>query len=252
MTWEPPEDTLQQVASTIIQRTWRRYLRRAVFKYVKELIGRCDDLDPRTVLRDVNPREAELLDAAAGVFVRFRLGGISFPPSIYYKIFTYRPIVDVCASGLRDWRSGALKQEDRSGWYQRTENNNWRLFSDKVAYAGEPAEVGADKRMAFHSSRLQRRQEVARWRKRRKIEWMKKMYINGRLRAAPEPRDAVDSSAREAMDAVEDKGEDEILEWEVDELLAWTNTLNFEEYIQEWKLLACSQTSEFSKDRSLR
>jgi len=39
----------------------------------------------------------------------------------------------------------------------------------------EPAEIGADKRMDFHYSRLQRRQDVGKWRKRRKIEWLKQM-----------------------------------------------------------------------------
>lgn len=41
--------------------------------------------------------------------------------------------------------------------------------------ADEPAEVGANRKFSFHFSRLKRRREVERWRKRRKIEWMKKM-----------------------------------------------------------------------------
>lgn len=49
--------------------------------------------DPRAMLRAINPREAALLDAAAGAHVRFRLGGSSFPPVVLYKIFTHRPVV---------------------------------------------------------------------------------------------------------------------------------------------------------------
>jgi hypothetical protein len=48
--------------------------------------------DPRALLRAINPREAALLDAAAGAHVRFRLGGASFPPQVLYKIFTHRPV----------------------------------------------------------------------------------------------------------------------------------------------------------------
>ncbi|XP_037549921.1 protein MFI-like [Nematolebias whitei] len=248
MSWEPPQDSLQQVAARIIQRAWRRRVSRSVSRYLKLLIARCNDLDPRTVLRNVNPREAELLDSAAGVIIRFRLGGVTFPPSIYYKIFTYRPIADVCASAQWDHRrKEAAAQRGGTGWYQRTENNNWRLFSCKAVCVDEPVEVGTNRKFGFHFSKLKRRWEVERWRKTRKIEWMKKMYDTGRLRADPEHRDMLDSSARAVMDAADEKGADEILEWEVDELLAWTNTLNFEEYMQEWKLLACSQTSEWSK-----
>lgn len=71
---------------------------------------------------------------------------MTFPPSIYYKIFTHRPITDVCASSPRNYARQGLKQpvapqskrglpvgqEDRSGWYQRMENNSWRLFCCKV------------------------------------------------------------------------------------------------------------------------
>ena len=48
--------------------------------------------DPKELLRSINPREAQLADAAAGVHVRFRLGGTTFPPLVFYKIFTHRPI----------------------------------------------------------------------------------------------------------------------------------------------------------------
>lgn len=42
--------------------------------------------DPRLLLRAINPGEAALFDRAAGVHLRFRLGGYTFPPSIYYKV----------------------------------------------------------------------------------------------------------------------------------------------------------------------
>nr|XP_004569593.1 uncharacterized protein C11orf65 homolog isoform X2 [Maylandia zebra]XP_023009809.1 uncharacterized protein C11orf65 homolog isoform X2 [Maylandia zebra] len=236
-----------------------------VFRYFKELIFYCKQQDPKTILKTVNPREAELLDAAAGVFIRFRLGGINFPPDIYYKIFTHRPITDVCAGSPKDYtkqsrrklvaqktnKGPAVAKDDRSGWYKRMENNSWRLFCNKVVLAREPAEIGADKKMDFHYSKLQRKQDLESWRKRKKIEWLKQMYKEGHLQDHAEHRHMaalVESSAQELMETVEKKGDDEILEWELDELLAWTNTLNFEEYMEEWRHLACSYSSELSKD----
>ena len=49
-------------------------------------------------------QEAELAkDAALGVHIRLRLGGVQFPPNIYYKIFTTRPVADLGAFAPRDY-----------------------------------------------------------------------------------------------------------------------------------------------------
>ncbi|XP_075968648.1 protein MFI-like [Anarhichas minor] len=257
---EPQQETLRQTAATIIQKTWRRHVTREVFKYFKELIGHCSQQDPQAILKTVNPREAELLDGAAGACIRFRLGGITFPPNIYYKIFTHRPITDLCASSPKAYTQPGLKkpvprqtnngwplmQEDRSGRYQRMENNSWRLFCSKAVPMSEPKEIEAKEKMDFHYSMLQRQQDVGKWRKKRKIEWLKQMYNQGRLQTHP-----VVNSAQEVMDAIEERGHDEILDRELDELMAWTNAINFEEYLQEWMCLASSPSSKPSKGEHL-
>ncbi|AWP20864.1 Hypothetical protein SMAX5B_001687 [Scophthalmus maximus] len=240
---EPQQESLLQRAATVIQRAWRRHVHREIFGYFKQLISHCNQRDPQSILKTVNPREAELLDAAAGVFIRFRLGGITFPPGIYYKIFTHRPITDVCASSPKDYTQPGLRkpvawqnvrnrpvlQEDRSGWYQRIENNSWRLFCSKVVPIAEPIEFGENQKMDFHHSRLQRQQDVERWRRRRKMEWLRQMYTQGRLQTHPvhgHVATLVRNSAQEVMETVDEKGEDE--EWELDELLTWTTTLSYE------------------------
>ena len=48
--------------------------------------------DPKELLRSINPREAQLADAASGIHERFRLGGTVFPPLVFYKIYTHRPV----------------------------------------------------------------------------------------------------------------------------------------------------------------
>lgn len=59
----------------------------AVFDPCRNIIDFRLGGDPRLLLRAINPGEAALFDRAAGVHLRFRLGGYTFPPSIYYKVW---------------------------------------------------------------------------------------------------------------------------------------------------------------------
>eukprot|EP00002_Diphylleia_rotans_P001153 TRINITY_DN10637_c0_g1_i1.p1 TRINITY_DN10637_c0_g1~~TRINITY_DN10637_c0_g1_i1.p1 ORF type:complete len:386 (+),score=46.70 TRINITY_DN10637_c0_g1_i1:72-1229(+) len=94
-------------AAKVIQRAWRRYCNRQIYAYYRDLIAFRNRGDPRVMLRSINPLEAQLIDAAAGIHVRFRLGGKSFPPTIYYKIFIHNSIVDVNAFAPRDYTKKA-------------------------------------------------------------------------------------------------------------------------------------------------
>ena len=96
----------EEAAARALQRVWRRYTNLRIFRYYRDLVAFRNEGDPRTMLRAVNPREAGLIDAAAGVRVRFRLGGRQFPPTIYYKIFTHNALCDVGAFAPRDYVGG--------------------------------------------------------------------------------------------------------------------------------------------------
>ena len=87
-----------------IQRFWRRTLDRRVFTYYKDLISFRASGDPSILLRSINPHEASLIDAASGAHVRFRLGGYTFPPSLYYKVFLHGAVCDVNAFSPKDYR----------------------------------------------------------------------------------------------------------------------------------------------------
>jgi hypothetical protein len=59
-----------------------------IFRYYKELVAFHMACDPAQLLKHVSPQEADMfyMDAAMGIHVRFRLGGTSFPPTLYYKV----------------------------------------------------------------------------------------------------------------------------------------------------------------------
>ncbi|KAM4701794.1 protein MFI [Discoglossus pictus] len=262
-------DVEQDEAARVIQRAFRRFINTKVFKYYKNLINFKGKGDPRLLLKCINPREAELIDAAAGVHLRFRLGGVNFPPNIYYKLFTHRPIVDMCANSPKDYTNPTTKQilpkqihnyeaipeKDYSGWYTRMENNGWRLLTVRV-YNGTDQITATDnhKRITFHHSRLQRKQDVEKRQKQRKIDWMKKMYYEGSLQAqTTDPNTAilVQRATQGVIQTVEQHGSEIVMDWEVDELLNWTNALNYEEYIGGWKAIGTSKSSSAFKGSTL-
>ncbi|XP_044297379.1 protein MFI isoform X2 [Varanus komodoensis] len=246
-------------AAYIIQKAWRRWLDIGVFDYYKELIGFKLCGEPSHLMKYIDPREAEFLDAAAGVHMKFRLGGIKFPPSIYYKIFTHRPIVDVCAYSPKDYTKLAITTrqtrklqkkscEDPSDWYKRIENNGWRLLSPRFWKALDPITAEDNLRVKeFECLSMLKKQEMIKRRKRRKIEWLKKMYFGKSLQvqtADPAATVLIQRATEGLISTLENEGIDKVMEWEVDEMLKWTNALNYEEYVKQWKEIGTSKLSD--------
>ena len=131
MRLRPPSVAL---AASKVQRSWRAHASRQIFAYLRGMIEFRETAgDASQLLRCINPREAQLMaDASLSSHVRFRLGGASFPPSIYYKVrcqmhsrtaletqrglshifsqvFTHGAITDVGAFAPRDY-TAARKQ----------------------------------------------------------------------------------------------------------------------------------------------
>ncbi|KAK3578442.1 hypothetical protein CHS0354_037419 [Potamilus streckersoni] len=137
-------------AATRIQRAWRRHIDIQVYRYYRDLISFKTRGNPVLMLRCINPNEAKLLDPAAGIHIKFRLAGERFPPNIYYKIFTHRPIQDLNANSPKDYTKAEQKlrmakdqnnkyrtvpgEDNHSGWYRRMDNNGWRLVSDRLIH----------------------------------------------------------------------------------------------------------------------
>ncbi|XP_069869646.1 protein MFI-like [Dipodomys merriami] len=255
------EDTLSSVkedgAARVIQSAWKCFVNACIFQHIKNLIDLRRQGEPRQIVRFINPKEAELLDAAAGIHVRFRLGGMKFPPEIYYKIFTHRHVEDLCANSPRDYtklvakhlshnKNDRIQDTDRSGWYRRVENNGWRPVSERFWLPTDNEILESQKETEFHFSKLKRRQDIEKKRKIKKIEWMKQMYYAGTLAAKTSNNETIDlihTATEGLIRTIEEGGVDSVMEWEVDEVLNWTNTLNFDEYIANWKQIATSNSS---------
>nr|XP_044609334.1 protein MFI isoform X4 [Equus asinus] len=192
MPWKQEAEFIKRdKAARVIQKAWKSFLNVAVFQHFKSLINIRRQGEPRHIMRYINPKEAELLDAAAGIHVRFRLGGF--------------------------WMST------------------------------EHVMMGDEKESEFHFSKLKRRQDMEKKRKIRKIEWMRQMYHAGSLEAKSTNRETlglIHTATKGLIRAIEDGGIDSVMEWEVDEVLNWTNTLNFDEYIANWKETATSNSSD--------
>uniref|UniRef100_S4RNR1 Uncharacterized protein n=1 Tax=Petromyzon marinus TaxID=7757 RepID=S4RNR1_PETMA len=234
-----------QRSAIVIQRAWRRYIDLQVFRYYRELLSFRASGEPRLMLRCVNPNvQAELLDGAAGAHVRFRLGGVEEARNLWLRsIFTHRPVQDLCANSPKEYASAAVKtlparersvrdpDPDRSGWYKRVENNGWRLVSERVSGQRDNIFKKTNRSAApFSPSRRQRRHESSSRRRRRQIQWLRKLYEGGQQ--APASCGSEGTAPGPPVDS------------ELEDLLTWTKALDFEEYINGWKELGTTNTSD--------
>ncbi|KAG2533266.1 hypothetical protein JM18_000545 [Phytophthora kernoviae] len=205
---------------------WKSYTHRRVFRYYRDLLAFRNTGDPGRMLRAINPSEASLLDASMGAQVRFRLGGLAFPPTIYYKIFTRKPVCDLGAFSPKNYtvtrqsapanhsherrRKGKCvsttfirvgnsyyrarqQEQDTRLWYRRLENNGWRPVTAKVlaeANADPIAQATSGHTVTgFHHSKIVRQQDRERARRHKKRLWMQKLYTQGLLTATVSPED---------------------------------------------------------------
>ena len=97
------KETPEEQAAQMVQSRWRRYTNERIFRYYRDLIRFRLTGDPKMLLRTINPAETALFDRAAGVHVRFRLGGAAFPPTMFYKVYLHRPLCDIGAFAPRDY-----------------------------------------------------------------------------------------------------------------------------------------------------
>lgn len=76
-------------AARCIQRAFTSHREAALFQLIRAELRRVEFADGAAVLAKVSPAEARMLaDPTIDAHVRLRLGGASFPPQVYYKVYT--------------------------------------------------------------------------------------------------------------------------------------------------------------------
>eukprot|EP00892_Ulva_mutabilis_P008474 jgi/Ulvmu1/599/UM001_0607.1 len=242
----------RELAATIVQRSWRAFAGKKMLAYYKSLIALHERTDPREVLKMVNPREANMMDAAAGLHIRFRLDGTVDPPRLMYKIFTHRPIADICAFCPRDYSGAALAATPTShagphnvqhvvydkshsdasagypaGWYQRHENNSWRPVDTNAAdHDRHDWSIKKKSRPVFHYSTKVRAAQRLRQQKLRRREWLMALY---RQQTGQQPEAPTGDEDEEATG---------------DDLMQWCDDLDFDKYVSDWRCMATTMASE--------
>ncbi|KAI9204663.1 uncharacterized protein BJ171DRAFT_618777 [Polychytrium aggregatum] len=189
--------SLWDQAAKKIQQLWKSYYNIKIYHFYRDLIKFRERGDPRKLLKFINPKEAALIDGASGIHVRFRLGGSSFPPKIYYKIFIHNNMIDMNAFSPRDYtqqrnkqplpkdlfcNNKKIDQPHTDGWYVRHENNGWRCVSDATwTNPFDPITITTSEvKVPFHHLKLKRRDELAKEKKLKRLKWLQKMYQEGR------------------------------------------------------------------------
>ena len=227
----------------MIQNCWRSFCNKRIYNYYRTLVIAKLNGAPADLLRNIVPREVDLLDNASGIHIRFRLGGISFPPKIYFKVFTHRPLCDIGAFAPRNYLKDtpqvydSLRQTNKiklrvgakefsgilnvglktnfNDWYTREDANNWRPIAFETIYnALEPpgkltarkegSKCGSTSR-SYYQDLIQNHSRFV-MKKRRQIEWRKKAYL---LRKEEEEfgREFKEITSRSMSD------EDRVLDW---------------------------------------
>lgn len=131
-------------AALSVQRAWRRWTNMRIFKYYRDLIRFRNTGDPRVMLRSINPREASLIDTASKIRVRFRLGGSTFPPTIYYKMFTNAPLCDVNSFAPKDYtREKGMEAAQRHNHAEGAPLDGHGPDDDRILQAAAEAGTGA-------------------------------------------------------------------------------------------------------------
>ncbi|KAK2949035.1 hypothetical protein BLNAU_16035 [Blattamonas nauphoetae] len=86
------EEIDYDVCATCIQRWFRRCIDKIIFQRLKATLRMMEEVSTDDVLKLVSPMESAILcDPAFEARIRFRLGGFTFPPFIYYKVFVESP-----------------------------------------------------------------------------------------------------------------------------------------------------------------
>ncbi|KAJ1504744.1 hypothetical protein HMI54_014634 [Coelomomyces lativittatus] len=214
----PPSKLDEDTAAARIQNAWKRFRNRKIFFILKDFVSSKEHLHPSRILKHINPREVQLLDPASVVRIRIRLGGYSFPPQIYYKLYNHSSTIDLNSFSPRNYVNPL--DTEKSTWYKRFENNGWRPLLSSL----NPYDVLDDpifllstyRRIKYPTLPNLRKEEFIKRRKEKRRAWLRHLYkVN-----------------MNDLDFEDDE--------EAHDIVDWSNALDFDAYSNNWFELATS------------
>lgn len=154
-------------AALIIQQTFRKYLYKKNFSYIRNVMKQLNKQNTSQLLKRVSRPEAELFDKSNGNYLAIRLCGESFPPSIVYKIFTTRHVVNL-EQEVMSKKTNQIKKESCGN----REDRNWKVLYQftNLRLARRELESVKVKLTGTIRSSNQRRRRTS------QIKWISEMY----------------------------------------------------------------------------
>ncbi|GIQ84667.1 hypothetical protein KIPB_006207, partial [Kipferlia bialata] len=246
-----------------ITRAFVSYVHRKEYRRLRDMVAFRRQGDPVQLLKHLAPREAELCETNLSMqtVVRLRLGGESWPPRIYFKVFVRGGVVDLGDTAPRDYHSemtsgpwggggltrtmgGWLNEEegmDRTTWYSRVEANPWRPVGAAFASRDEVVMATTATTLKVDWRSLTRRQDKEKQRRQKKIRWMQQLYRMKR-EGAEGGREGVDEGLRLERDTSDDASpgvpsqvNSRVTEEERDaDPMDWSQGLDFDSYMRDW------------------
>lgn len=154
-------------AALIIQQNFRMYLYKKYYSHIRNVMKKLNKQNTDQLLKRVSRPEAGLFDKCNGNYLALRLCGESFPPSIVYKIFTTRHVVNLEQEAMPKEAKQIKKKTCGS-----IEDRNWKVlyqFANLRLARRELESVKVKLTEPFRRSNQRRRRTS-------QIKWISEMY----------------------------------------------------------------------------
>lgn len=248
------DDYIMNRSVQVIKNWYKRRVDRKMFNFLKQQIHIAEQLAGYKLLSLIQPGESYILrDKAMLCIVRLRLGcaidkAHSYPPLIYYKIYTRSNVQDINSYAPRDYVKTTQKQQQHQPnekghiIYKRNDNNGWRLLNTALMNSFEIK----SKPIKYNYNKQTRIADKQKQLKQNKINWLKKLYYNNNNNVNKTYNNTTATTTNNVnicMAQLDNNINDSNDDSEVNELLNWSQELqliDYDNYHTQWNITGTS------------